>query len=202
MEYRVTVRGKPIAAAIAIALLSGAALVPYSGVLGSESSAPSVPVVGPVEAHSTAAPVVDLAPILDVANDVASPPVVEAEPAPVVQADDRELHCLAKIVHHESANQPRVGQLAVAQVVMNRVRSGRFASTICAVGMQRGQFFNVHAYNPPQDRRWRVALEVAREARAGTSEPVVGDALFFHAAYARPFNRHRVTQIGDHIFYQ
>ena len=197
-----TVRGKPIAAAIAIALLSGAALVPYSGVLGSESSAPSVPVIGPVEAHSAAAPVVDLAPILDAADSATPAPEPIPAPAPVAVVDDAELVCLAKIVHHESANQPRVGQLAVAQVVMNRVRSGRFADTICAVGMQRGQFFNVHAYRPPQDRRWRVALEVARDARAGESEPVVGDALFFHAAYARPFNRRRVAQIGDHIFYR
>jgi spore germination cell wall hydrolase CwlJ-like protein len=180
-------------------MLSGAALVPYSGVLGSESSVPAGPVIGPVEAHSAAAAaVVDLAPVLDAANDV--PQTRESEPT--VQADDGELHCLAKIVHHESANQPRVGQLAVAQVVMNRVRSGRFASTICGVGMQRGQFFNVHAYNPRRDQRWERALEVAREARAGTGEPVVGDALFFHAAYARPFNRRRVAQIGDHIFYR
>lgn len=198
-----SVRGKPFVAAIAIAMLSGAALVPLSGVLGSESSVPAGPVIGPVEAHSAAAAaVVDLAPVLDAADDgsvlAARPQAAAATAAP----DDAELHCLAKIVHHESANQPRVGQLAVAQVVMNRVRSGRFADTICAVGMQRGQFFNVHAYNPPRDARWNRALEVAREARAGTGEPVVGDALFFHAAYARPFNRRRVAQIGDHIFYR
>ncbi len=194
-----SVRGKPYVAAIALAMLSGAALVPYSGVLGSESSVPAGPVIGPVEAHSAAAAaVVDLAPVLDASDEIAP----AREPEPTVRADDGELHCLAKIVHHESANQPRVGQLAVAQVVMNRVRSGRFASTICGVGMQRGQFFNVHAYNPPRDGRWQRALEVAREARAGTGEPVVGDALFFHAAYARPFNRRRVAQIGDHIFYR
>lgn len=196
-----SVRGKPLVATLAIALLSGAALVPLSGVLGSESSVPAVPVIGPVEAHVAAAPaMVDLTPILDAADDAVETP--EPEAAAPVQADDGELHCLAKIVHHESANQPRVGQLAVAQVVMNRVRSGRFASTICAVGMQRGQFFNIHAYNPRRDHRWERALEVARDARAGTSDPVVADALFFHAAYARPFNRRRVAQIGDHIFYR
>jgi N-acetylmuramoyl-L-alanine amidase len=199
-----SVRGKPVVAAIAVALLSGAALVPLSGVLGSDTPVPAVPVIDPIETHAAAAPAVDFAPIHDTAGDPiqASAPGTGDEPVKPALAADSELRCLAKIVHHESANQPRVGQLAVAQVVMNRVHSGRFAATICGVGMQRGQFFNLHAYNPRRDARWERALEVARDARAGTSEPVVGEALFFHAAYARPFNRHRVTQIGDHIFYQ
>ena len=38
-------------------------------------------------------------------------------------------------------------------------------------------------------------------SRLGTLTPRE-DALFFHAAYARPFNRRRVAQIGDHIFYR
>jgi len=87
--------------------------------------------------------------------------------------------------------------------VMNRVHSGRFAGTICGVAMQRGQFFNVHAYNPPHDARWRLALEVARDAREGLSDPVIGDALFFHAAYAGGIgSHHQVGRIGGHIFYR
>src|SRR4051812_26291967 len=53
---------------------------------------------------------------------------VQAPPAAAVSSEiDQELTCLAKIVHHEAGNQSAAGQLAVAQVVMNRVRSGRFA---------------------------------------------------------------------------
>jgi N-acetylmuramoyl-L-alanine amidase len=120
-------------------------------------------------------------------------------------AADAELECLARIVVHEAGNQSRAGQLAVAQVVMNRVRSGRFARTICGVAMQPGQFFNVRAYRPPHDARWRRALAVARDARAGLSAPLVADALYFHAAGARsPFFRGRpeIRRIGGHVFHR
>lgn len=138
-----------------------------------------------------------------IANDVHSD---AEEPAPRQQiALDEETICLAKIVHHESANQPIKGQLAVAQVVINRLESPKFPKTICGIALQRNQFFNVHAYNPPKDKRWDTAVQIAMDARAGVSEPVVGEALFFHAAYANPpffRGRPRVAQIGDHIFYR
>jgi len=90
-------------------------------------------------------------------------------------------------------------------VVMNRVNDprGRFGRTICGVVMQRGQFFNVNAYNPRRDVRWFQALEVARQARDGNAAPVMEGALFFHAAYAGPFRgRVRVGRIAGHIFYR
>lgn len=118
---------------------------------------------------------------------------------------DDELICLAKVVLHEAGNQSREGQLAVAQVVMNRVASPLFPDTICGVVMQRGQFFNVHAYNPRHDARWETAIEVAIDARNRMSAPVIADAIFFHAAHARPSfhrSRQRVVQLGDHVFYR
>jgi hypothetical protein len=70
--------------------------------------------------------------------------------------------------------------------------------------MQRGQFFNVHAYNPPRNARWFTALEIARAARDGTAEPVMAGALFFHAAYAGNVfhGRTRVGRIAGHVFYR
>jgi cell wall hydrolase len=119
---------------------------------------------------------------------------------------DADLICLAKIVRHEAANQSMTGQLAVAQLVMNRVESPRFPNSICAVAHQRGQFFNTNAYNPSRnDQRWENAMEVALDARNGISDPVVGEAVFYHAAYVTPRfhrSRPRVTQIEDHIFYR
>lgn len=123
-----------------------------------------------------------------------------AEPSP------RELECMAKVVHHEAANQPRAGQLAVAQLMMNRMESGRFADTICGVAAQRGQFFDVDAYTPRQDARWDVAMEVSREAMTDSAKPVVPGALFYHANTqgATSFfrTRQRVATLGDHIFYR
>jgi N-acetylmuramoyl-L-alanine amidase len=139
---------------------------------------------------------------------IAEPPAAieaVADTVPLQHGMDEETMCLAKIVHHESANQPREGQLAVAQVVMNRLASPRFPKSICAIALQPGQFFNVHAYNPRQDHRWDRAMEIALDARNGVSPPVVGEALFFHAAHAQPSfhrSRPRVTQIGHHVFYR
>jgi len=137
-------------------------------------------------------------------DDAAAP--AEAAPSPPASTlVDAELTCLAKVVVHEAGNQSREGQMAVAQVVMNRLNDSRrrFGRTICGVIMQRGQFFNVHAYNPPRNARWRTAVEIARQARDGDHPPVIGNALFFHAAYAAPFRgRVRVGRIGDHVFYR
>lgn len=209
---------KTIAVAIAAAALSGATLVPYATGLafGDESQTQ----VSDVELLAEAGlPTADANPYrldasvteptisLDDARDAAIAPAPAPIPA-VVVADagmDGELECLAKIVLHEAGNQGRDGQLAVAQVVMNRVNSGRFADTICGVALQRNQFFNVHAYHPPRDGRWETAVEIARDARAAASPPVVADALFFHAAQANPpffRSRQRVAQLGNHVFYR
>jgi spore germination cell wall hydrolase CwlJ-like protein len=175
--------GKPLAVALGVAVLSGTALVPFA------SAPPARAQV--IEAPAAVAP--------------APPPPVEEAPLPapaVAEIDADELECLAKVVLHEAGNQSRTGQLAVAQVVMNRVRSPRFPDTVCDVVMQRGQFFNVHAYHPRRDSRWATAVEVARDALSGESEPVIGNALFFHAASAASFRRTRVGRIGDHVFYR
>jgi spore germination cell wall hydrolase CwlJ-like protein len=120
---------------------------------------------------------------------------------------DAELECMAKVVHHEAGNQSRRGQLAVAQIIMNRIESGRFADTICGVANQPGQFFRTAAYNPNRDSdQWRNAVEVAREARDGTGAEVVPGALFFRATYASTTSffrtRQQVAALGGHVFYR
>ena len=123
-----------------------------------------------------------------------------------IDSIDSETECLAKVVHHEAGNQPLQGQLAVAEVIVNRIKSGRFASTPCAVANQRGQFFQTASYEVPRtSERWRTAVAVARLAQAGEWAPVAPGALFFHAAYSRYDWSHRrtlVTRIADQIFYR
>lgn len=201
-----SVFGKPLVVALGAVALSGTSLVPFAYALaGSTAQAQHIaPLTAPTPVPAPAVvaqPEAVIAPAID--QDEAP-----AQPAPVRPANDvvdAELTCLAKVVVHEAGNQSREGQMAVAQVVMNRVNDsrGRFGRTICGVIMQRGQFFNVHAYNPPRNARWRTAVEIARQARDGTHPPVIGNALFFHAAYAAPFRgRARVGRIGNHVFYR
>lgn len=120
---------------------------------------------------------------------------------------DPELECVAKVVLHEAANQPRVGQLAVAQIMVNRARSGRFPTTMCDVANQPGQFFNVTAFNPRRNsRQWRTAVEVAAEAMNGKADDVTQGAFFYHASSKAPNRffqgRKRLVTVGDHIFYR
>ena len=118
-------------------------------------------------------------------------------------AADAELTCLTRVILYEAGAESRSGQLAVAQVVLNRTRSGRFPRTICGVINQRGQFASIRSYQPRRDARWNRALAIARSARAGERVPAIGNALFFHAARVRPFSgRTRVARLGGHIFYR
>lgn len=134
-----------------------------------------------------------------------------AKPAPASAAKltglDPELECMAKVVRHEAANQSREGQRAVAEIMMNRARSGRFPSTLCGVANQPGQFFDTASYNPRRDdARWRTAVEVSREVIAGEGQNVAEGAYFYHAAYQKPTRffrtRQQILAMGDHIFYR
>ncbi len=194
----------PVAIARIVAVSGAVALVamqPRPDVATAATTVDAVPAVA-VAAEAEATP--SLQPVA-VIEPVATPIEPTTEAASPQFGMDEETICLAKIVHHESGNQPREGQLAVAQVVINRLESPRFPKSICAIALQPGQFFNVHAYSPRQDHRWETAMEIALDARNGVSPPVVGEALFFHAAHAQPSfhrSRPRVTQIGHHIFYR
>ncbi len=120
---------------------------------------------------------------------------------------DKHVVCMAKVVMHEAANQPRSGQLAVAQLIMNRVGQDRFGESVCEVVNQRGQFFNTASYNPRRDSaRWAAAVEVARQAMAGNADQVVPGAVFYHAVHQAPNRffrtRERISMVGDHVFYR
>ncbi len=123
--------------------------------------------------------------------------------APAVEADPRQIECIAKVIRHEAANQPEDGQIAVAQVIRARMKDGRFPTTACGVAKQRGQFFDVDAYDPPRgDARWALAMRIATDTLEGEGDEVADGALFFHSAGVGMPGRVRVTQIADHTFYR
>jgi hypothetical protein len=140
-------------------------------------------------------------------------------PAPVALADmvsleqraetaNAEQECLASAVYFEAQSEPLEGQLAVAEVVLNRTRSGLYPITICAVVTQPAQFSFVRRGTIPRpDRRteaWRRAVAIARIAEAGAPRLLPRDVLWYHANYVAPGWGRRLernTQIGLHIFY-
>ena len=121
---------------------------------------------------------------------------------------DPQLACLAGAIFYESKGEPLSGQLAVANVIMNRVESGRFPSTICGVVTQRGQFSFVRGGKIPSidthRKAYRTAMAVAQVAMDGDWEKdPAPDALFFHAKRVRPgWGKAQVATIGHHVFYR
>jgi len=169
---------------------------------------------------------VETSALLDDANIVFAPPaeVVQKIPAPeetprpetlraLVAAHvmpeklDRETECLAGAVYFEAKGESLDGQLAVAEVVLNRASSGRFPTSVCSVVFQPSQFsFVRRGALPPIKRKseaWHKAVAIADIARNDQWESSVSDALYFHASRVSPnWRRERIAQVGNHIFYR
>ncbi len=149
----------------------------------------------------------DVAP--DAADDAASPrgdTLSETVAMADTSVDGAEHRCLATAIYYESRAESLEGQLAVANVVINRAESGRFAPSICGVLRQRSQFSFVRGGvipTPPENSQWRTAVAVASVALDESWASPVPGALFFHAARVSPgWNRPRLARLGNHIFYR
>ena len=121
---------------------------------------------------------------------------------------DAEHACLAGAVYFESKGEPLQGQLAVAEVILNRASSGKYPRSVCGVVTQKSQFSFVRGGRIPPIRRdsaaWRKAVAIAHIALEELAETKIGDdAMFFHARYVSPrWRLTRVASIGNHIFYR
>ena len=119
---------------------------------------------------------------------------------------DAEAECLARGIYYESRTESLTGQLTVAEVIINRSRSGRFASSICGVLRQRGQFSFVRGGvipAPPANAHWRTAVAIARVAMEDLADGGAPRALFFHARRVNPgWRLTRVATVGNHVFYR
>jgi N-acetylmuramoyl-L-alanine amidase len=119
---------------------------------------------------------------------------------------DSELSCLAGAVYFESKGEPLSGQLAVANVIINRTNSGRFPRTICGVVKQPGQFSFIRGGAIPAIRsaaQYRTAMAIAQVAMDKEWDNPTPGALYFHARRVSPgWARPRVATIGNHIFFR
>lgn len=124
-----------------------------------------------------------------------------------------ELLCLALAVYYEARSEPLLGQAAVAEVVLNRVESPKYPSTVCDVVKQGGtqryrcQFSywcDGKVENPRNRFAWRRAKAVAKLTQAGVIRTNADRATHYHAAYVEPYWRSKlepVAVIGTHHFY-
>ena len=132
------------------------------------------------------------------------------------------LVCLALNVYHEARDQPFIGQVAVAQVVMNRVRDDRYHDTPCDVVMQGPTYTWAEHYpvrhrcqfswycdgksdNTTDQGAYDKALMIAHGVYYGNLDDFVEGATHYHAIYVLPEwaeSKTRIVQIGEHIFYR
>ena len=156
-----------------------------------------IPAVGtvPISTSTPAAQTVPLGALVD-ANSVGEPL-------------DEEQSCLATAVYFESQGEPLEGQLAVAQVVLNRAASGQYPTSLCGVVKQKAQFSFVRSGRFPHVNTacagWRKAQAIARIATKKLVSTVPTTVLWYHANYVAPswrLNLKKVDKIGAHIFYR
>ena len=127
---------------------------------------------------------------------------------------NRALRCLTQAVYYEAALEPRAGQEAVAQVVLNRVRDPNFPNTVCGVVFEGAERVTGCQFSftcdgalgqAPVGWAWKRAEDVARRALDGHVSERVGTATHYHADYVFPWwapSLGKIDQIGAHIFYR
>lgn len=128
--------------------------------------------------------------------------------------EERERRCLATAIYFEARGEPTRGQIAVGQVILNRVRSPQFPETICGVvyqgqmapGCQFSFACDGRSDNPKPGGHWARAQDLARKITSGKVWlPEVGYSTFYHADYVRPVwtsAMNKIDSIGRHIFYK
>lgn len=130
------------------------------------------------------------------------------------QVDQKSLQCLAQALYFEARGESRDGQVAVAEVILNRVDSRRYPATVCSVVRQGAKKRNACQFSFACDGRaekihnraaYSRATDIARSMLAGKDRDLTGGATHFHTTAVSPsWSRKlkRTTKIGSHIFYR
>jgi len=132
-----------------------------------------------------------------------------------MQVSDKELWCLATAIYFEARGESYRGQVAVAQVVLNRVKDYRYPETICGVVFQNQSRRNSCQFSFACDgipetindrTSWAQAEDIAKRFTNGELYLTeVANATHYHATYVRPAwapRMTKLTQIGLHVFYR
>lgn len=130
--------------------------------------------------------------------------------------DAAEARCLAIGIYHEARGEPQAGQIAVGQVILNRVRSNYYPDTPCGVVFQNADKKNRCQFSfacdgrsdEPQDfAAWARAVVIADTLVKGDDPTLDADlaiSTHYHATSVRPgwaAKLRRTGKIGKHIFY-
>lgn len=153
------------------------------------------------------------------------PVSVNSDPKPDKKLN-LERNCLAKAIYFEARGESELGQVAVAQVILNRVKSQLYPDSVCRVVWQNATKRNACQFsfacdgksdNPKRRRAWQKAKNIARDMLVTTRcyeqlcsrlaeslDKSTQQSTHYHANYVSPrWSRKliRVRNIGQHIFY-
>jgi len=128
--------------------------------------------------------------------------------------------CLALNIYHEARNQPTIGQIAVAQVVMNRVLDDRYPDDVCDVVHQGLHYESGHPImhkcqfswycdgksdTPTDEAAYRYAEDVAEMVVTGNTYSHLDGATHYHTTEVAPAwasGKKFIVRINDHLFYR
>ncbi|MEL6585571.1 MAG: cell wall hydrolase [Pseudomonadota bacterium] len=125
-----------------------------------------------------------------------------------------EWRCLAEAIYFEARGEPVAGQVAVAEVILNRVDATNYPGTICRVvnqgtGRRHACQFSYTCDGIPDRVRdgqaWTLAGKIARRLMDGAPRRLTGDATHYHADYVSPYWAKvypETARLGRHIFYK
>ncbi len=132
----------------------------------------------------------------------------------LAETQTTKLDCLTTAIYYEARSEPIAGQRAVAQVVLNRVTSRHYPSTVCDVvyqgstrttGCQFSFTCDGSMAIKPRAKAWARSRASAVNALLGIDKPTIGRATHYHTVAIRPFWSNtllRTADVGSHIFYR
>ena len=142
---------------------------------------------------------------------------IESMPAGYVSTSEKikQLDCLTRNIYWEAASEPFEGKVAVAQVTLNRVESGKFPDDVCQTIYQKNIIYEKvicqfswacdrDSGRPPNNANYKESMEVAKKVLLEDFRlPALREAMYYHADYINPgWRREKVAKIGRHIFYK
>lgn len=154
--------------------------------------------------------------LLDWAMDTKLSRTIVAETSNVTaEFRERQLGCLAKNIYHEAGSEPFEGKAAVAQVTLNRTKSGRFPDDVCMTIYQKNIVYEKVicqfswtcdksiAFRAVNKTNYDESMIAARKVLMENFRlPSLEKSLFYHADYIDPkWGKKPVAHIGHHIFY-
>jgi spore germination cell wall hydrolase CwlJ-like protein len=129
-----------------------------------------------------------------------------------VSYSQEDLKLLACLVHSEAGTQSYEGKLAVANVVLNRVKSSKYGGSIKSVIYQPGQFSVANSgslakqlsnYDNYRSNSQQLSVKAAKAALEGSNN--IGSRLYFHsykAAVRKGYDKKKTSvKLGDHLFW-